>query len=128
MDIIKVIIVALVGVMAVAVLKSIKPELALLAGLVTGAIILLMVIGEISGIFEDFKSISEGTGGGSSIFTTILKIVGIGYLTEYSSSICEDYGSQSIAKKVQLAGKVSIFTLAIPIFANIIKTIGSIVQ
>lgn len=129
MDIVKVIIVALIGVMVVVILKDIKPELALLAGLVTGAAILLMILTEITGIFEDFKTISEGAGGGNStIFVTILKIVGIGYLTEYSSGICEDYGSQSIAKKVQLAGKVSIFAMAIPIFANIVEAIGAIMK
>lgn len=129
MDIVKVIIVALIGVMAVVILKDIKPELAMFAGLVTGAAIIFMIIAEITGIFDDFKTITDGaTGEGSSILVTIIKIVGIGYLTEYSSGICEDYGSQSIAKKVQLAGKVSIFALSIPIFANVVSTIGAIIK
>lgn len=128
MDIVKVILVAFIGVIVVVILRDVKPELALFAGLVTGAAVLLMVIAELTGIFEDFKDISDGASAGSSIFYTILKIVGIGYLTEYSASICDDYGSQSIGKKVQLAGKVSIFAMAIPVFANIVTTIGSIVK
>ncbi|HOB64612.1 MAG: stage III sporulation protein AD [Clostridiales bacterium] len=129
MDIVKVILVALLGVMVVVILKDIKPELAFLAAVVTGAAILLMILSEITGIFDSFKGLSEGAGGeGKSIFVTILKIVGIGYLTEYSAGICDDYGSHSIGKKVQLAGKVSIFAMAIPIFANIIATIGAIVK
>lgn len=128
MDIVKVILVAFIGVIVVVILRDVKPELSLFAGLVTGAAVLLMVIAELTGIFEDFKNISEGASGGGTIFFTILKIVGIGYLTEYSASICDDYGSQSIGKKVQLAGKVSIFAMAIPVFANIVTTIGSIVK
>jgi len=127
MDIVKVILVALIGVLAIVILRSVKPEFAMLAGIASGVIILLMIMGELTDIFDQFKGVSEsGASGGSSIFSAILKIVGIGYLTEYASSICEDYGSQSISKKVQLAGKVSIFALAIPIFVNIVSAIASI--
>ena len=128
MDIVKVILVALVGVLAIVILRSVKPEFAMLAGIAAGVIILLMILGELTDIFKQFKGISEGGTGGSSIFSAVLKIVGIGYLTEYAASICEDYGSQSVSKKVQLAGKVSIFALALPIFTNIVSSIVSILK
>lgn len=128
MDIVKVILVALVGVLAIVILRSVKPEFAMLAGIAAGVMILLMILGELTDIFKQFKGISEGGTGGSSIFSAVLKIVGIGYLTEYAASICEDYGSQSISKKVQLAGKVSIFALALPIFTNIVSSIVSILK
>ena len=128
MDIVKVILVALVGVLAIVILRSVKPEFAMLAGIAAGVIILLMILGELTDIFKQFKGISEGGTGGRSIFSAVLKIVGIGYLTEYAASICEDYGSQSVSKKVQLAGKVSIFALALPIFTNIVSSIVSILK
>jgi stage III sporulation protein AD len=130
MDIARVIIIALIGVLAIVILRSVKPEFAMFAGIAAGVIILLMILEQLTDIFDQFKSISESgsTTGGSSVFSAILKIVGIGYLTEYAASICEDYGSQSISKKVQLAGKVGIFALAIPIFTNIVSSIVSILK
>lgn len=121
--------IALIGVLAVVALKQVKPELALFAGLATGIIILLLVADGITGILDVFgESDSISSGGGNSIFKTVVKIVGIGYVTEYGASVCEDYGSASIAKKVQLAGKVSIFIMAVPVITEVIDAVGSLMQ
>ena len=39
----------------------------------------------------------------------ILKVLGISYITEFASAICQDAGEKSIAGKIELAGKVAIF-------------------
>lgn len=120
--------IAFVGTLAVAALRQVKPELAVFAGLVTGVVIILLVTDALGGIIEAVGGAAGGTESGGSIFKSIIKIIGIGYITEYSASVCEDYGSQSIAKKVQLAGKVSIFVLAVPIITGIIEAIGALVK
>lgn len=43
------------------------------------------------------------------MFSLVLKIIGIGYLTEYSSSLATDAGCASIAQKLQFGGKIVIF-------------------
>lgn len=124
----KVIGIALIGVLAVVALKQVKPELAMFAGLAAGVLIILQIVGEVTGIIETFKEVSGATSVNNGLYKTIIKIIGIGYLTEYSASVCEDYGSQSIAKKVQLAGKVSIFSLSIPIILSIVEAISLLVK
>ena len=126
MDIVKVILVALLGVMVVVILKDIKPELAFLAAVVTGRRYSLMILSEITGIFDSFKGLSEGAGGeGKSIFVTILKIVGMRLSYRIFGGDLRRLRLSFDRQKVQLAGKVSIFAMTIPIFANIIATIGA---
>ena len=126
MAIIKVISIAFVGLLAVGVLKEIKPSLAAVAGIVTGLIIVYSLLDEFTYIVESFRQLSVIAEIDDALIKTIIKIIGIGYLTEFSSGIAEDYGSQSIAKKIEFGGKVCIAVLAVPVITGLISTIGSL--
>ena len=126
MAIVKVISIAFVGLLAVGVLKEIKPSLAAVAGIVTGLIIVYSLIDEFSYIVESFRQLSVIAEIDDALIKTIIKIIGIGYLTEFSAGIAEDYGSQSIAKKIEFGGKVCIAVLAVPVITGLISTIGSL--
>jgi stage III sporulation protein AD len=56
-------------------------------------------------------------------FQTILKIMGIAYVTEFGAQIVRDAGQEAIASKIELAGKVLIMVLAIPIITVVIETV-----
>lgn len=54
---------------------------------------------------------------------TILKIIGIAYIAEFASQITKDAGQGAIASKIELAGKILILAMAIPILTLLIETI-----
>jgi stage III sporulation protein AD len=54
---------------------------------------------------------------------TILKIIGIAYIAEFAAHITRDAGQGAIAAKVELAGKILILAMAVPIITVIIETI-----
>ncbi len=54
---------------------------------------------------------------------TILKIIGIAYIAEFGAQITRDAGQGAIAAKIELAGKVLILVMAIPILTVLIETI-----
>lgn len=54
---------------------------------------------------------------------TILKIIGIAYIAEFGAQITKDAGQNSIAAKIELAGKILIMVMAIPIIGAIIETV-----
>lgn len=54
---------------------------------------------------------------------TILKIIGIAYIAEFGAQITRDAGQGSIASKIELAGKILILVMAIPILTVLIETI-----
>ena len=115
MEFFKVIGVALVTAITVIILKSVKPELAF-AAMLTGVIVILFaIIDMLRDTFVVFTELSALTGIDDSIVKILLKIIGIGYLTEFSSELLTDFGSTSLASKVELCGKITIFVLSIPI-------------
>ena len=126
MTIVKVIAIAFVGLLAVGVLREIKPSLAALAGIVTGLAIVYSLLDEFTYIVQSFKELTLIAEIDDALVKTIVKIIGIGYLTEFSAGIAEDYGSQSIAKKIEFGGKICIAVLALPVITGMISTIGNL--
>lgn len=128
MDIFRIIGVGLVGAVITVMLKSSKSEFSVLAVLATGIIILTIVLNSFSDVIVAFNKIVDKSGISNSLFTGLLKIIGVGYVTEYSSSICSDMDCASIGKKIQLAGKITIFLMALPIVMALIDTVSEIVK
>lgn len=126
MEIVKIIAIALLTCIASLILKQLKPEFSMLINLIGGVVILLMVITYCGSIFSVFNDLIIKSGVDQGLFSIILKIIGIGYLVEFSAGICNDCGCSSIADKVMLAGKITILFLALPIINSIINIIMEI--
>ena len=59
----------------------------------------------------------------SSYITTLIKMLGITYLAEFSSGICKDAGYQTIAVQIEMFGKITILVLSLPILLALLRTI-----
>ncbi len=112
----------------VVILKQVKPELSLLALIIGSIILLLYVLTSFTSVIQSFNQIVTKTGVNSQLFTIIVKIVGVGYLVEFTADICKDSGNVSIADKVLLGGKIIILLLAIPIITNLFDVILELLQ
>jgi len=126
LDIFKILAIALLTCVATLVVKQVKPDFASIVAIAGGVIILLMLIDYLEQIVGVFQTIVEKTNLSPTILSTILKIIGVGYLTEFTSNICTDSGSSSLAGKVLLAGKIIILVMSLPILTNIIDIVVGI--
>ncbi len=126
MDIFKIVGIAIVGCVCTLLLKNTQSQYAMLSSLATGIIILIIALSSFSKVILSFQAIIDKTGVNSELFATLLKIIGIGYITEYTQSVCDDLECGSIGKKVSFAGKIAIFLLALPIIENLINTVTEI--
>ncbi len=120
--------ISLIGVIVVLVLRSAKPEFAVFATIATGIVILVTLMSSLTQVIIAFDGIVEKSGIDEGIFSAVLKIIGIGYLTEYSSSIANDAGCGSIAEKLQLGGKVVIFLVSISIVTSLVDVVTKLVN
>ena len=53
----------------------------------------------------------------------LIKIVGITYVAEFASQLCKDAGYSAIASQIEVAGKLTILTISMPILMALLKTI-----
>ena len=126
MDIIKIVGIGLITVIASMLVKPIKPEVSIIIGLCGGVLILIQTINYVIDIIDAFSSIIDKTGLDTGLLKTLLKIIGVGYLTEFSANLCNDAGSSSVADKILFAGKIIILVMALPIVTSIIEIIVEI--
>jgi len=98
-------------------------ETAMLISLVVGATIFLLLLDRIGTVVRVLADLSDQAGINQFYLNTILKIIGVAYVAEFGSQVCRDAGENAIATKVELAAKVLIMVLAIPIIVAILETI-----
>lgn len=53
----------------------------------------------------------------------LLKLIGIAYVCEFASSLCKDAGYQAISGQIEVAGRVAMMIITIPVMLAIIDTI-----
>jgi stage III sporulation protein AD len=105
------------------VVREQKPLFSFLLAAFTGIVIFLFLIGKISGIIGMLEELARHSGVNMVFLKTILKIIGIAYIAEFSAQIIRDAGQEAIAAKVELSGKVLIMVMAIPIISVIVETV-----
>ena len=126
MNILQIAAIGIIAAVLITLLKETKPELAVMLGVAAGVIIIILVVDELYEVVVAFCNIAEGSGIAGGIFTTVLKIIGIGYVTEFAANVCADSGCKSVGDKIQFAGKVVIMVLALPIINSLLSLIVEI--
>ena len=128
MELIKIIGVAFVTAISAVLLRSTKPELSF-AVTVTGVIvILLFIVDRLQETLTVFSTISQMTGVENGLIKILLKIVGVGYITEFGAGILNDFGSNAIADKVVLGGKITIVMLSLPVLESLLTLVQGFLQ
>ncbi|MBN3522331.1 MULTISPECIES: stage III sporulation protein AD [Paenibacillus] len=123
MEIIQVVGLGLLATILVLVVKEQKPMFAFLISAFAGILIFLFLIGKIETVIHVLEDLAERSGIQPVYLKTILKIIGIAYIAEFGAQVVRDAGQEGIASKIELAGKVLIMVLAIPIISVIIETV-----
>ncbi|WP_106497175.1 stage III sporulation protein AD [Lentibacillus sp. Marseille-P4043] len=123
MDIIQIVVLGIVASILYIVLKDLNTSFAFFLILITGIIIFLAIIQQIGAVFQLLETLGEKANIDGMYMETILKIIGIAYIAELGANLTKDAGLGSVAAKIELAGKIFIILLAIPIITAVIEAI-----
>ncbi|MFZ5975840.1 MAG: stage III sporulation protein AD [Bacillota bacterium] len=126
MDLIQVVALTVLAAMLALVLKNQRPELALQMGIAAGALILLLVSDQLIGVIHEIEKIGEQFGLKSDQLLVVIKVIGMAYLAEFGVQICKDAGEGALAGKVELAGKVMIIAVSIPVISSLLQMVTGI--
>lgn len=127
MIILKICAIAVCAVILIALIRVYKPEFTIEAVLCASLILLLYIVSSMKYGLSCLSEIYDELSYGKTYFPIIIKALGIAYVTEFTSAICQDAGEKSIAGKVELAGKLAIFFVALPIFTSLLELLNSLI-
>ncbi|MDC2863468.1 MULTISPECIES: stage III sporulation protein AD [unclassified Bacillus (in: firmicutes)] len=113
----------LVATFLAAVLNQHKSSVTSLFIVFVSSVMFLLVIDQIHSILTMIERIANEAKVSNVYVETLLKIIGIAYIAEFGAQITKDAGQGAIASKIELAGKILILVMAIPILTVVIETI-----
>ena len=75
-----------------------------------------------------FEDMANRVGLESQYLHMVIKIIGVAYLSQFASELCRDAGEGSMASKIELAGKVMILTLSMPVIYRLLDLVSDIIN
>lgn len=99
MDILKISVLGTAGVLLGILLKDRAPEYVSLVTMGIGLVILGLAVGKISYLFQSLERLKQSLPIDGSYITTLLKMIGITYIGQFSSGICRDAGYSSLVHR-----------------------------
>lgn len=123
MDIAKIVGIGLLAGVLINLLRQHRAELAMQLSIATGAMLFILMLSRVMQVVEVIQSLSAKANIDQAHLGTVLKIIGIAYVADFGSQVLQDAGEKSVASKLEMAGKVLIMLLAIPIILAIVDTV-----
>lgn len=123
MNIIQVGILGVAGILLAVQLKQEKTEVAVYLSIVISLLIFFGILDSLEVLVATVREISTYIKIDSSYIMTLIKMLGITYVAEFSSGLCKDAGYSAIATQIEMFGKITILVLSLPILLALLQTI-----
>ncbi len=119
---------AIIGVVSSLILTRFEGGVAFAVKLCTVIIIMGVLAISLKSIISELEDTVSGIGQVSEYAQVVLKALGIAMIAHISSRICRDCGAEGIAGAVELAAKIEIFILCLPLIRKIIESATEILN
>lgn len=120
--------IGLAGTLLSLAVRSYRPEFSVYISIACGIILFMTVIAQFSDILSVVSDVFSRSGYANSYFPVLLKILAIAYLTDLISQVCRDAGENGIASKTEMAGKIFILYVSLPVFTSILSMIDILLR
>lgn len=122
------VVVAICAVILGAVVKKSNREFALLLTVVTVVLLILMILENCAPLFDEFRNLSSSGLIDGYYIDILLKAVGITIIGQVTASLCKDAGENALCNVVELATKIAILMVSMPVIVNILEYLSEILK
>ncbi len=117
--------IAIVSLALLLTLKGLKSDTAMFVRAIISVSAVAAVVGALSPALT-FARTQLDASGSTGYGETMLKALGITYLTFICSAVCRDCGETSVASGVEAVGKAELILLSLPFLRQILQVIGEL--
>lgn len=100
-------------------LRRSHPEQAMAVTLLAGILMVTAALGYMSPLLGNIQTMLQASGLSEEYIQILFKSLGICIITQLASDACRDAGEHGLASKTELAGKLTLLALALPLFQKI---------
>lgn len=125
-EIVKVSVIGIFTAIILLLLKNAKSEISIPLALAGCLLIFGVITGRLASVINSISGIYGSAGISGEEAETLIKIMGIAYVTEFAASTCRDAQETAIAGKIELAGRICIVYLALPLAVSLLSTLKNL--
>ncbi|MCI9123590.1 MAG: stage III sporulation protein AD [Eubacterium sp.] len=126
MDILKIAVLGIGGVLLALMLKQTKPEYSLFLSMSVCVCIFLYILSRLQTVFGYLQQLQALVNIDGVYLDTILKMLGITYITQFASDLCKDAGYSAVSGQIELFARISILFLSFPVLMALVEMIGEV--
>ena len=123
MNIVQIGILGIAGAVFAIQLKQNKAEFSVYLCIGISLLIFFSIFHYLEVIIETMREVADSIHLNNTYIATLLKMLGVTYVAEFSSGICKDAGYQTIASQIEIFSKLTILVLSLPILVALLNTI-----
>ncbi|MFY9133879.1 MAG: stage III sporulation protein AD [Bacillota bacterium] len=123
MEIFQVVGMAILGAVLLAFLRQTRSDMAIVLSAALGIVVFLMVVTRLAYFVEVLSDLAVRAGVNRMYLDTVLRVIGVAYLAAFGGQVCRDAGEGALATKVELAGKVLILAMSVPLMFALLDLI-----
>ena len=123
MNMIQIGIIGVAGTLMAEQFKSGKSEYGIYISVALSLVIFFAIIGRLEVIIDALRTIANYINMDTAYIGTLIKMLGITYVAEFSAGICKDAGYQTIALQIEIFGKLAVLVLSMPVLMALLNTI-----
>lgn len=127
MNMIQILAVTIVGMFLSILLRQYKREYSIAVEIATVIAVMGMIISKIAAIAQRLLDLSSNIGLNASYIKLLIKVLGVCIITQLVSDICKDSGENAMSSQVELAGKIIVISLSLPIVEVLIQLVAGII-
>lgn len=124
----QIIAIGLLGAVLSLTVKAYRPEFSIYISIACGILLFVTVLSQLTDIMAYINEIFNRSGYGKTYFPILLKVLAIAYLTDFITQICRDAGENGIASKTEMAGKIFILYVSLPVFTSIVSMLEILLE
>ena len=123
MNVIQVAAIGVIGALLALQLKGGRAEYGIYRSVAAGIFLFGCTIDRLEIFIRTVEQIGSYINLDAGYLGTMLKMIGITYIAEFSSGVCRDAGYQTIAVQIEIFSRLTILALGMPVLLALLETI-----
>jgi stage III sporulation protein AD len=109
-------------------IKKYKPDQGIVISIAATVLIFSILIPKLQPAFSEISKLLSGANINNEYMTVLIKSLGVCFVAQLASDICRDANETAIATNVEMAGKIAVLLIALPLFGEIADLVVNLMK
>lgn len=125
---IKIVMIVLISIVLVIFLRDVNKEFAFFVTIASSILLFSVVISEFYDVISSIFLMSESIGSINSYVKLMIKILVLVLISQFVIDLCRDNGENALASQTELASKIIILVMIMPLFNSVLNIITGLLK